>query len=96
LVTGNKITQVIIISTTSNLRRKKADVEVIVKYIKNNLYPKIGFFYKAKEDLMVGGPIYDDFKDSCVGQIGDHNMTDETWATYIMETAWNAGLTEHV
>jgi hypothetical protein len=39
LAAGTKITQVIIMSTTSNLR-KKADTEVIVKYIKNDLYPR--------------------------------------------------------
>ncbi len=42
---------------------------------------------------MVGGPIYNDVKENYTkGQIGNHNMTDETWATY-MEAAWNAGLT---
>jgi hypothetical protein len=56
---------------------------------------KVKFFYKVKEDLMVGGPIYNDFKESCKGQIGDDNMTEETWATY-MEAAWNACLTHHV
>jgi hypothetical protein len=44
---------------------------------------------------MVGGSIYKDFKESCKGQIGDHNMTDETRATY-MEAAWNAGAIQHV
>jgi hypothetical protein len=96
LVAGNKITQVIIISTTSNSRRKKADMEVIVEYIKSNLYPKVKFFYKVlMEDLMVGGLIYNDFKENCKLQIRDHNMTHETRASYI-EGAWNAGLTKHV
>jgi hypothetical protein len=44
---------------------------------------------------MVGGPIYIYFKESCKGQIGDHNMTEETQATY-MEAACNACLTHHV
>jgi hypothetical protein len=35
------MTEVIVMSTASNLRKKKADVEVIVKYIKNNLHPKV-------------------------------------------------------
>jgi hypothetical protein len=42
------------------LRKKKADKEVIVKYIKNDHYPKVKFFYKVNEDLIVGGPIYNE------------------------------------
>jgi hypothetical protein len=34
--------------------------------------------YKVKGDFMVGGPIYNDFKESYEGQIGDHDMTEET------------------
>ncbi len=64
-------------------------MEVIVKYIKNDL------FYKVKEDQTVGGPIYYDFKESFKGQIEDHNTNGETWATYV-EAAWNACLTHHV
>jgi hypothetical protein len=37
LAARNKITEVIVMSTTSNLRKKKVDMEVIVKYIKNDL-----------------------------------------------------------
>jgi hypothetical protein len=81
--------------TTSNLREKKADMEVIVKYIKNDIYPKVKFCYKVQEALMVGGLIYNDFEESCKGQTGDHNMTGETRAIY-MEAAWNACLRHYV
>jgi hypothetical protein len=49
----------------------------------------------VKEALMVGGPNYNDLKESCEGQIGDHSMTDERQATN-MDAAWNAGLTQHI
>ncbi len=73
-------------------------MEVIVEYIKSNLYPKVKFLYKqVKHDLMVGGPMYNYLRESCIGKIGDHNMTgEETWDTYMMEAACNACLTRHV
>jgi hypothetical protein len=95
LAAGNKTTEVVIMLTTSNLRKKTAATEVIVKYIKNDLYPKVKFFQKVKEDLTIGGLISNDFKESCRRQIGDHKMTEGIWATY-MEAVWNACLTYHV
>ena len=43
-------------------RQKREDDGVIVKYIKDELFAKVKFFYDEKEDLDVDGLIYGDYK----------------------------------
>jgi hypothetical protein len=41
-------------------KQKREDLEVVIKYVKNDLFAKVKFIYDAKVDLAVGGKIYSD------------------------------------
>ena len=76
-------------------KQKKDDLEVVVKYIKNDLCAKAKFIYDAKVDLAVGGKIYTDYKRRCRDQIGGRGLTTETHDTY-MEAVWTTAMTKHM
>ena len=49
-------------TSISGNKQKREDLEVVVKYVKNDLFAKVKFIYKPKVDLAVGGKIYTDYK----------------------------------
>ena len=67
-------------------RRNKENQDVIVKYMKDDLFPKVKFLYST-DDLAVGGRIYKDYKNKCENQIGAAGLTKANHNTY-MEAVW--------
>ncbi len=51
-------------------KQKRDDLEVVIKYIKDDLFEKVKFIYDAKVDLAVEGKIYADYKRKCKDLIG--------------------------
>ena len=56
-------------------KQKKEDLEVVIKYVKNDLFAKVKFIYNPKVDLAVGGKIYTDYKRKCKNRIGGRGLT---------------------
>jgi hypothetical protein len=75
-------------------RQNKDDQDVVIKYIKEDLFPKVKFLY-GPDDLAVGGQIYMDYKNKCKNQIGDVGLTTASHKTY-MEAVWNASLIKQI
>ena len=75
-------------------RQKKGNKDVVVKYIKEDLFPEVKFLY-APDDLAVGGQIYMDYKNKCKNQIGEAGLNAASHKTY-MEAVWNASLTKQI
>jgi hypothetical protein len=76
-------------------KQKKADLEVVVKHIKDDLFAKVKFIYDPKVDLAVGGKIYKDYKEKCRDQIGGMRLAREGRDTHL-EAVWTDGLTKHI
>jgi hypothetical protein len=76
-------------------KQKRDDLEVVVKYVKNDLFAKVKFIYDPKVDLAVGGKIYKDYKRKCQDQMGGRDLTAETHDTY-MEAVWTGAMTKHL
>jgi hypothetical protein len=76
-------------------KQKRDDLEVVIKYVKNDLFAKVKFIYDAKVDLAVGGKIYSDYQRKCKNLIGGRGLTAESHDTY-MEAVWTAAMTKHV
>ena len=75
-------------------QHKQDDITALSSYIKEDLYPKVKFFYDNKTDLKVGGQIYRDFREKCKNRMkGGRGLTPDLLDTY-MESIWNQGLTE--
>ncbi len=68
----------------------KEDVEVIVKYIKNDLFLKAKFVL-GKDEWEVGGMIYNDYMKCCDGRIGMQTMTTSSRENH-MKTIWMTAL----
>ena len=75
-------------------KQMKADLEVVVKYIKDDLFAKVKFIYDPKVDLAVGGKIYKDYERKCKDQIGGQGLARDSRDTYL-ENVWTNGLTKH-
>ncbi len=82
-------------SSTAGSKQKKDDLEVVIKYVKNDLFAKVKFIYDPKVDLAVGGKIYTDYKRRCRDQIGGQGLTTETHDTY-MEAVWTSAITKQL
>ena len=82
-------------TSQANAKQKEDDLGLIVKYIKNDLYPKVKFIYDAKVDLAVGGKIYRDYLNRCRDRIGGRSLTDQSRNDY-MEALWTTGMTTHL
>ena len=67
----------------------------LLKYIKNDLYPKVKFIYNPEVDLAVTGKIYNHFKTTCKDRIGGRCITEPNRETY-METIWTMGANKHM
>jgi hypothetical protein len=76
-------------------KQKKDDLEVVIKYVKNDLFAKVKFIYDPKVDLAVGGKIYLDYERKCKNLIGGRGLTTESHDTY-MEAVWTAAMTKHI
>ena len=90
----NKLDVAMSVSITGS-KQKRDDLEVVIKYVKNELFAKVKFIYDPKVDLAVGGKIYTDYESKCKDVIGGRGLTAETHETY-MESVWTAALTEHI
>ena len=83
-------------SSVLEARQRKDDLEVIVTYIKMDLYPKVKFIYDVKKDLVVGGPIYNHYKDKCKNKIGIGRTRNEASQETYMESVWTLAMTKHL
>jgi hypothetical protein len=83
-------------STSEDERKeKKANEEVVIKYIKDDLFAKVKFIYGEKTDLVVGGKIYKDYKEKCKGRIVGSELTTQNHDTYL-EAVWTSAMTNHL
>lgn len=81
---------------TGNSNQKKHDLEVLVKYVKDDLFAKVKFLYDPIVDLAVGGKIYKDYKSKCKEQIGSgQGLSALSHDTY-MEMVWTMAMTKHI
>jgi hypothetical protein len=76
-------------------KQKRDDLEVVVRYIKEDLFPKVKFFYDPKVDLAVGGKIYTDYKRKCNDQLGGQGLPPVSRDTYV-EAVWTDAMTKHI
>jgi hypothetical protein len=76
-------------------KQKRDDLEVVIKYIKDDLFAKVKFIYDPKVDLAVGGKIYTDYKRKCKDQIGGQGLSTGSHDTY-MEAVWTNAMTKHI
>jgi hypothetical protein len=82
-------------TSISGNKQKREDLEIVIKYVKNDLFAKVKFIYDPKVDLAVGGKIYSDYERKCKNLIGGRGLTPESHATY-MEAVWTAAMTKHI
>jgi hypothetical protein len=76
-------------------KQRKADLEVVVKYVKEDLFPKVKFIYDPKVDLALEGKIFADYKKKCKDQIGGLGQVRENRDKY-MEAVWTDALTKQI
>jgi hypothetical protein len=76
-------------------KQKKDELEVVIKYIKDDLFAKVKFIYDPEVDLAVGGKIYADYKRKCGDQIGGIGLSAAGHDTY-MEAVWTSAMTKHI
>jgi hypothetical protein len=76
-------------------KQKRDDLEVVVKYMKDDLFAKVKFIYDTKGDLAVGGKIYEDYKKKCKDKLGGQGLSVEGHGTY-MEAVWTSATTSHI
>jgi hypothetical protein len=81
--------------TTASSRQKAEDLDLIVRYVKKNLFPKVKLIYDQKVDLIVGGHIYKDFKHKCNDRVRSWSLTEENRDIYI-EALWTTSVTKHL
>jgi hypothetical protein len=75
---------------------KREDLELLVKYVKSDLFPSVKFIYDAKVDLAVGGRIYVHYRDRCRKLLsGNRGQASDGQDTY-MEMIWIMAMTKHV
>ena len=70
-------------TSVTGSKQKKADEEVVIKYIKDDLFAKVKFIYGEEEDLKVGGKIYDDYKKKCKDRIGGSGLSTDNHDMYL-------------
>ena len=75
-------------------RDENIDLRVLVAYIKFDLFPKAKFVL-GKNELDLGGTIYNDYIKCCHGRIGLQTMTDAVRESY-MEKIWMKALTKNI
>jgi hypothetical protein len=82
-------------SIAGGSKQKKDELEVVIKYIKDDLFAKVKFIYDPEVDLAVGGKIYADYKRKCGDQIGGIGLSAAGHDTY-MEAVWTSAMTKHI
>ncbi len=91
----NKL-DIVMSSSIAVSKQRRDDLEVVIKYVKNDLFAKVKFIYDPKVDLAVmGGKIYKNYKRRCRDQIGGQGLTTETHDTCI-EAVWTTAITKHI
>ena len=81
--------------TIAVTRQMGDDIEVVVKYVKNDLYEKVKFIYDPKVDLAVNGLIYTHYKSKCSGVLGNRTVGPEAKETYL-QNVWTTAMTRNV
>ena len=81
-------------SAEENSRDEHIDLNVLVEYIKMDLFPKAKFVL-GKNEWDLGGKIYNDYIKCCHGRIGLQTMTEATRESY-MEKIWMKALTKNI
>jgi hypothetical protein len=77
-------------------RQEKADLEAVVRYVKNDLFTKVKFLYDPKADLAVGGIIYSHYKEKCKNVlVGNRGLVGESRNTY-MQAVWSMAMTKQM
>jgi hypothetical protein len=76
-------------------KQNKCDLEVVIKYIKDDLFAKVKFIYDPAVDLQVGGKIYKDYRSKCKDQIGGEGLSAAGLDTY-MESVWTLAMVKHI
>lgn len=82
-------------SIAGSNKQKRDDLEVVIKYIKDDLFAKVKFIYDPEVDLAVGGKIYTDYKRKCKDQIGSQGLSTVSHDTY-MEAVWTSAMIKHI
>jgi hypothetical protein len=80
---------------STSIAGKKEDMDVVIKYIKDDLFAKVKFFYDTDKDLAVGGKIYTDYKRKCKDRIGGQGLSPVSHDMY-MEAVWTSAMTKHI
>jgi hypothetical protein len=75
--------------------QKTDDLDVVIRYVKNDLFAKVKFIYDPTVDLALGGKICTDYKRKCKDLIGGRGFTTESHDTY-MEAVWTTAMTKHM
>jgi hypothetical protein len=73
-------------------KQRKADLEVVISYIKEDLFPKVKFIYDPKVDLALEGKIFADYKKKCKNQLGGVGQNRDQY----MEVVWTDALTKQI
>ncbi len=77
-------------------KQRRDDLEVVIKYVKNDLFAKVKFIHDPKVDLAVmGGKIHKNYKRRCSDQIGGQGLSTEGHDTH-MESIWTMAMTKHM
>jgi hypothetical protein len=71
-------------------KQRKADLEVVAKHVKEDLFPKVKFICDPKVDLALEGKIFADCKKKCKDQLGGPGQNRDQ----CMEAVWTNALTK--
>ena len=82
-------------SPTGASKQNKDDLDVVIKYIKDDLFSKVKFIYDPTVDLAVGGKIYQDYRSKCRDHIGGPGLSTANHDTY-MEAVWTSAMVKHI
>ena len=79
---------------TPTEKQRRHDLEVVVRYVKEDLFANVKFIYDPKLDLAVGGRIYQDHKTKCCSQLGTDLQTTAHRDLHL-KGVWTDALTKH-
>jgi hypothetical protein len=81
-------------TSMASSQQRRAEMEVVIKYIKDDLFARVKFLYDAS-DLAVGGKIYEDYLKKCRDKLGGRVLNEVGRDTY-MEAVWTTAMTKHI
>ena len=82
-------------SILTERRQREEDLDVVVRYIKEDLFAKVKFLYDPKADLAVDGRIYKDYKSKCTNKVGGSGSATGEHLVYV-EGIWVTAITMHL